>query len=487
MNLTFLLFIVIIIEGYVVLASELIAIRLTTAYVGNGTDTVSIIIAAVLMPLAVGYYVGGRFKAGFVNGRYCSVRKRLARNILISSLFLLPGLSYVLVEIFFFTLLNNGIDNRIVLITLYSLAFLVTPVFLLGQTVPLVSNYFSSERLSRITGKMLFCSTVGSFLGAVVSTLVLMNFVGVNNTVNVIFLLLTAIFMLVVQKKKNETILIMIGITCCALYINSNPVIRGRGIVSNNAYNTISILEDDMGRHLIMNNNDSSLIGPNGEKHAYVEFVEDNYLAPLMKSDIPAKDILVVGSAGFTFGREDTKNRYVYVDIDPAVKDVAEQRFLKEKLGDNKVFVSEDIRSYLMREKRKFDLVFLDAYLGGLTLPEYLVTHDFFVQVKNAMNPEGVMAANFITSATFSGAFSQKLDNTLRSVFPLVNRQIIGESFDGWTRDDAMTSNIIYSYIHQSKMNTRDIYTDNKNPISFDKPRRNAIRIEQENTGNEEE
>lgn len=279
----------------------------------------------------------------------------------------------------------------------------------------------------------------------------------------------------------------MIGVTCCALYINSNPVIRGLGIVSNNAYNTISILEDDMGRHLIMNNNDSSLIGPNGEKHAYVEFVEDNYLAPLMKSDIPAKDILVVGSAGFTFGREDTKNRYVYVDIDPAVKDVAEQRFLKEKLSDNKVFVSEDIRSYLMREKRKFDLVFLDAYLGGLTLPEYLVTHDFFVQVKNAMNPEGVMAANFITSATFSGAFSQKLDNTLRSVFPLVNRQIIGESFDGWTRDDAMTSNIIYSYIHQSKMNTRDIYTDNKNPISFDKPRRNAIRIEQKNTGNEKE
>ena len=42
------------IEGYVVLAVELLAIRQLTPYVGNATDTVAIVIAAVLLPLAFG-------------------------------------------------------------------------------------------------------------------------------------------------------------------------------------------------------------------------------------------------------------------------------------------------------------------------------------------------------------------------------------------------------------------------------------------------
>ena len=54
------------IEGYAVLAVELIAIRQLTPYVGNATDTVAIVIAAVLLPLAFGYEAGGR--AGFALG-----------------------------------------------------------------------------------------------------------------------------------------------------------------------------------------------------------------------------------------------------------------------------------------------------------------------------------------------------------------------------------------------------------------------------------
>jgi hypothetical protein len=48
------------IEGYAVLAVELLAIRQLTPYVGNATDTVAIVIAAVLLPLAFGYEAGGR-------------------------------------------------------------------------------------------------------------------------------------------------------------------------------------------------------------------------------------------------------------------------------------------------------------------------------------------------------------------------------------------------------------------------------------------
>lgn len=486
MRFAAILFFVIITEGYIVLSSELLAIRQTTPFIGNGTDTVSIIIAAVLMPLAVGYFIGGRFKPGFTNGQYMSVRKKLTRNVLISSIFLLPGLSYLFIQMFFLGLLSAGIENRVALVTLYSLIFLVTPVFLLGQTVPLVSNYFSSEKLAQITGKMLFCSTVGSFFGAIFSTLVLMNFAGVNNAVNMIFVMLAAIILVITKKKTSGPVLFVLFVAAFGLYVNSPMMMDNFKIVSNNAYNTISITEDETGRHFMMNNNDSSLLGSRGEKHKYVEFVEKHYLAPLAK-DLAStpKRILVVGAAGFTFGLEDTKNHYVYIDIDKAVKNVAERDFLKEKLTSNKEFFAEDIRSYLMRQNEKFDLIFLDAYLGGLTIPEYLVTYEFFKQVKEALAPGGVVAGNFIISPNFAGAFSQKLDNTLRAAFPHITRNIVDPDYNGWDTDDSYMVNIIYTFTNTPESNPTDIYTDNKNQISFDKPARNSIRKMPEAEGQE--
>jgi len=64
MNKNQLLFLTILLEGYVVLASELIAIRTLVPFVGSGTEVIAIVISAVLLPLAVGYHIGGqRFQA----------------------------------------------------------------------------------------------------------------------------------------------------------------------------------------------------------------------------------------------------------------------------------------------------------------------------------------------------------------------------------------------------------------------------------------
>ena len=56
------LFAVILLEGFVVLAFELLAIRQLIPFVGSSTDVVAIVIGAVLMPLSFGYYSGGDFK-----------------------------------------------------------------------------------------------------------------------------------------------------------------------------------------------------------------------------------------------------------------------------------------------------------------------------------------------------------------------------------------------------------------------------------------
>ena len=136
LNKTTLLFIVIVLEGYVVLSSEMLAIRQTIPFVGSGTDTVSIIIAAVLMPLAFGYYAGGRYKAGMKkNGKVQTIREKLVFNIVVAQGIFMIGLSFHPMTMFFYSLMEMGLKHRLALTTLYSVLFLVTPVYLLGQTI----------------------------------------------------------------------------------------------------------------------------------------------------------------------------------------------------------------------------------------------------------------------------------------------------------------------------------------------------------------
>jgi hypothetical protein len=476
MNRTLFLFIVIVIEGYIVLSIELLAIRQTIPYVGSGTDTVSIIIAAVLMPLAFGYYHGGRYKPVRKNGIYLSVRNKLIRNILTAGIILLPALSYLPLNLFFYALTQIGLNHRILTTTIYTLLFIVTPVYCLGQTIPLVSNYFSSEKLSRITGKMLFFSTMGSFLGAVFSTLVLMSFFGVHITVCVVYVLLTFLVFIISREKVSEKPLLMLTLALVVFYMNSSAVMSNLGVVGDNQYNTTLVKTDEHGaRHFILNGNSSSMLSPDGSRSPYLDFIEEHYIDPIKAASMPPKSILVVGAGGFSLGLEDDKNDYTYVDIDPSLKYLSEKYFIQRTLGRNKHFVPEDVRAYLNHAGKKFDFVLVDVFFGDVTIPEYLVTREFFEQIKAVVNDNGIVTWNVIMSPGFKGRISQNLDNTLQSVFHHLSRQIINghaKPFNGWETDENDRRNIVYIWCNTPGDSLHTIYTDDKNAVFFDKPQK---------------
>ncbi len=471
-NHTLLLFTIIVVEGYIVLASELLAIRQTIPYVGSGTDTVSIIIAAVLMPLAFGYQYGGRFKAKRVLGCFISVRKKLIINILIASSILLIGLSYKYMEAFFGWLPSIGIEDRIAQTFIYSAIFLVLPIYLLGQTVPLISNFFSKEKLSKITGKMLFFSTVGSFLGAIFSTLCLMPTIGVHNTVSLNFILLAYLVILLNKRKTSVTVVYSIIIALLALSFNSTSLLRKDHIKVNNEYSMIAAgtLKNN-NRLLKINGNHSSQYNDAGEKFEYIEFAERIAIAPIAGAT-PPRDILVIGAGGFTFGHDDENNLYTYVDINKDLKDVAEKHILKEPIGDNKKFIPQPARAFLKGSDKKYDVIFVDAYLGGASIPEHLITQDFFKEIKSHLKDNAVLITNMILSLHFNNSFTRNIDNTLRSVFPHISRHIIGENYKLWDESPTTMANTIYMYRHEYDYETGSIYTDNKNTVFYDKPKK---------------
>ena len=78
---------IIIAEGFVVLSVEVTIIRLLMPYVGSGIEVTSILITAILLPMAYGYAYSGRFTK---NNMVEAVRVKLQKNFLIIRLIHAP-------------------------------------------------------------------------------------------------------------------------------------------------------------------------------------------------------------------------------------------------------------------------------------------------------------------------------------------------------------------------------------------------------------
>jgi predicted membrane-bound spermidine synthase len=450
------------IEGYAVLAVELLAIRQLTPYVGNATDTVAIVIAAVLLPLAFGYEAGGR--ASFTPGDEAGVRRQLTRNLLIAALVLSFGLSHPFLAVFFQVLDGLGLTHRLVQAAVHTSLFLVYPVYLLGQTIPLVAYCSTGANLPRSTGLMLFLSTLGSFLGSVVSTLVFMTFLGVHITVALTLVLLVALAALIGWRMEGRKGLLLTA-AVLGLYIvavNSPAAVRAYGIVSNNLYSEVRIVTNpaENSRLLVINNSPSSKVAANPEhRFVYLRFIDREVLGKLDATR--PRRILVIGAGGFTIGLEDRFHAYTYVDIDPALQTVSEEHFLRQPLTPNKTFVPESARAFLRRNTQTYDVVVLDAFTNRINLPPDLVTREAFAAVRQAVAPDGQVIMNIITSPTFADRFSRSIDATIRSVFPFVTRQVLPQTQSG------SVASVLY-LAGRLENEPHDIYTDDRNRSFLD-------------------
>lgn len=467
------LFLMIFLEGYAVLSAELLAIRLIIPYTGSGTDTISIIIAAVLMPLAFGYYYGGKFTQKYNGKRPATIRKRLLLNVTIATIILTCGLSYSFLQwgsdmLYLYT----GWNNRIWITALYAGLFLIIPIYLLGQTVPLISNYFGRHRMAGIAGRILFFSTIGSFMGSIFCTLVLMTYFGVHHAVSVSLFALTAIVFVLSKRWVNIYTIVTSLCFALSLWINSSAMLARDHVVANNQYHVIQIsdYESDNSRWMEINHNFSAAVHKDSKEpyFKYVEYVEQRFIEPLQWAPMK-REILVIGAGGFTMGRRDKNNQYIFLDLDEGLLELSEQKFLEEKLGENKTFIAEPARAYLNNNDRKFDLIVLDVFRGQTSTPEHLVTREFFQQVKDHLKSGGIMVGNYMLSPNFSDEFSVNVDNTMRSVFNNLNRQII-PVYNGWDTQSPW-ANVIYSYYNNPRA-SHDIYTDDRNTSPFDKPTR---------------
>jgi len=170
-----------ILYGFVTLSLEIIMFRVLSNYFGTRSIIFPILLASFLLNMAIGEWIGAAL---------CRLKK-ISLNFKI--LFLYALSLTVLVSLFWIPesyLLDIGINQRIARIPReLPFFFIVTscallPVIFLSSLFPLFirSSATENEAGETIVGRILFYSTIGNFLGATITGLILLPMIGTMGT-----------------------------------------------------------------------------------------------------------------------------------------------------------------------------------------------------------------------------------------------------------------------------------------------------------------
>jgi spermidine synthase len=414
---------VLFLEGLASSGVQMVTLRQTVPFVGSSILCTSIIISCFLGALALGYWCGGKTSPQRFS-------QSLLRNLVLAIALFGIGLSYPFTRLFFLTVagLTIGVpvlNNPLVHLLAFCLVIMAPLVFLLGQTVPLLLNTADqSTRKSEAAGSATALSTVGNVVGCLLTSLLLMYFLGVGYSILINCLILGVCILLVLQPGRLTQNRIMVGVSAFSLAIAFvvNVRVPNQLFAATTPYSNIHIAQDETGKRLVINRSSASFIGETDRKGwPYIEMMKDAIFA----DDMTGKDVLVLGAGGFTLSAEyDGGANFVYLDIDPTLKSVAENHFLQEKIAGE--FITHDARAYLLTRERQWDVIVVDLYTNAATMPMHTATFEFFSLVSQRLAPTGRAVLNIAANPRLSDTYSETMDNTVRTAFSRCVTNITG-------------------------------------------------------------
>jgi predicted membrane-bound spermidine synthase len=395
-----LIYLIVFIEGFCSLGAEIVALRRLVPHVGSSIIVTAPTIGFFLFALAIGYATGGKVVDGHT--------RRVARNFLLAGLIAGIGLAGPTVDALFLHL------QPALLAYLVFMATVLCPIaWLLGQTVPILTNLMKHSHVGQASGMALYWSTLGSFLGAVSLSVWVMQWFGVSAAVFACAggLILGAILL---EHRRWQQWLAPLLATGLVTAANLAPVADADTAYADYRVKALDLPGQIQPRLFMTNRSHSSQVDDSQPPHLhlYIQHMKRTLLDDLGYRD---KDILVLGAGGFTLSHGEPLNRYTYVDIDPAIREIAEKHFLKAPI--NGEFIAQDARLFVATTERRFDAVVVDAYSDRASIPSHLVTQEFWRASRRTLQPGGVLMANLILDTKLASPYARHMLDTLESVY----------------------------------------------------------------------
>lgn len=442
----FLIYAIVFIEGFCSLGAEVIALRRLVPHVGSSIVVTAPTIGFFLLALALGYASGAR-----VAGNYLNI---VARNFLIAATLAGIGLAGISVDWMFAHL------QPVLVAYLVFIGGVLCPLaWLLGQTVPILTNLMKAERTGEASGLALYWSTLGSFLGSISLSLLVMQWLGVSAAVFACALCLLVGTLLL--ARRNFKFWLFSGLTVAiAAGLNLQHEVTADTAYAEYVIGAVDLPGQNNPRAFWVNKSVASLIDDSDPPN-YTRYIK--HLRQILLDDLgfTGKDILVLGAGGFTLSHHEPLNRYTYVDIDPAIKAIAEKHFLREPTRGE--FIADDARRFVATSERRFDAVVVDVYSSHTSIPSHLVTREFWAGTRRVLKPDGVLLANLILDGKLETPYARNLLATIDSVFGRCAVDVLHKA--------RTQANVEVSCFASSRPGETGIYVDERNRADLDRVR----------------
>ncbi|MFZ5998647.1 MAG: spermidine synthase [Nitrospirota bacterium] len=210
----------------------------------------------------------------------------------------------------------------------------------------------------------------------------------------------------------------------------------------NSVYQYIVVSEDTEKRQRRIHNNERHLtqggMSIDNPDQLVFEYYRMSLISLAFLSNEPS-DILVIGlGAGavpkYLHKRYPDANIDI-VEIDPEILNVARTYFNFKDDDKMRVFIN-DGRMFVKRAKKRYDIIFLDAYRNG-SIPFHLTTREFLLETKKILKPGGVVTSNILSErmnqfhdsmvATYQDVFKQLYlfvgENSMNYIFVVTDHQ----------------------------------------------------------------
>ena len=430
--------------GMSVMAVEPGASRLLAPYFSSSQIVWTIIIGTIMIAMALGNIMGGRWADKNPNP------DKLYGRIIIAAIWiaLIPVVGkYIVIGISALLVFTVSTNFLVVAAFAACMIIFVFPLFLLGTVTPSLVKYTvdSLDDSGKVVGYLNASNTIGSIIGTFVPTFISIPAVGTSITFLIfagILMLLAIIYFAYGKTRSVKAIVgVIIFLISCIFGHGDSFAFWEKDLTyeGESIYNYLQVYEDD--NKVVLSTN--VLFGVQSvyrkEKTLTGMYYDYAMAAPYM-AGIKEKDevkILVLGMGTGTYATQ--CNRYFDnvsvegVEIDQKITDLAHEYF---ELPEEVKVTTYDGRAYLealKAEKKnkvedtteeqavnsKYDVIMVDAY-QDITIPFQMSSVEFFELVRSQLKSDGVMVVNMNMKTDTEGGINDYLSDTISSVFDTV-------------------------------------------------------------------
>ena len=421
------LFLTVFISGMTTLAAELAAGRLIGNVFGTSNIVWASIIGLILIYLTLGYFLGGKWADA--NPTPAAMYRVLAWGAF--TLGLVPYIASPVLRAAAtaFDSLQVGILGASFVAVLI---LFIIPITLLGTISPYAIRLTvdDTSRAGQTSGQIYAISTLGSFIGTFLPTLVTIPAIGTKNT----FLLFSMILLLVAlvglarfasQREMIKHVWMPFVLVGLALLTANQSLKTNAAQVyeTESAYNYIEVLNQNgftilrlnegQGVHSIYHPDTLQYNGP------WDQFL----VSPYFNANAKPADVQRVAIVGLAAGTTARQMTAVYggipidgYELDPKIVEVG-QKYFGMTMPNLNIIIG-DGRLNLERSEQKYDIIAVDAYRPPY-IPPHMTTREFFEICASHLTEDGVLTIN---SASVPG--DRRLINglaaTMATIFPSI-------------------------------------------------------------------